>query len=182
MMKIVQYPHPALTARCEAVVECASVRASVMAMQALLLAVGGLGLSAPQVGITQRFFVINKKKIGKYGMVPLNCPKVFINPVAVEFGKECEPFGEGCLSEPGVTARVIRPVSVIVEALDGNGQSVRVAAKGMLARVLQHEIDHMDGISIFDREKQQGAFAARLAAGEFAARMSGSAALTEGIQ
>jgi peptide deformylase len=74
-----------------------------------------------------------------------------LNPVVVEFGGGKDRVEEGCLSIPGVAATVERPAACVVEATDAKGQPVRIEAEGMLARCLQHEIDHLDGVLFIDR-------------------------------
>jgi peptide deformylase len=73
------------------------------------------------------------------------------NPEIVEFSEETEVAEEGCLSFPGIEVPVERATSVTCEAVDIDGESVRIEASGLLARVLQHEIDHLDGVLIIDR-------------------------------
>ncbi len=73
-----------------------------------------------------------------------------INPRVSELGSEEEKSEEGCLSIPGVSAHVKRPVTVVVEALNEHGESVRLEADGLLARCLLHEIDHLDGVLFID--------------------------------
>jgi peptide deformylase len=104
----------------------------------------GIGLAAPQVGLSQRLIVLDVKEEGAQ-------PMALLNPVVAESGSATERYEEGCLSIPGVAATVERPASCVVEALDAKGQPVRIQAAGMLARCLQHEIDHLDGILFIDR-------------------------------
>ncbi len=100
----------------------------------------GVGLAAPQVGVQQRFFVYD---IG-------DDPKVLINPKIVEQTGEWS-YEEGCLSIPGVTIEIVRPKLVTVEALDLDGNEVTVEGDELLGRVFLHEIDHLDGVLMFDR-------------------------------
>jgi peptide deformylase len=104
----------------------------------------GVGLAAPQVGVGQRVIVVDPRDENVK-------PFALINPMIVEFGRELDRGEEGCLSIPGVKDVVERPATVVVNALDGEGNPVHIAAEGLLARVLQHEIDHLDGILFFDR-------------------------------
>lgn len=102
----------------------------------------GVGLAAPQVGINKRIIVIDVQD--ENGLLKL------INPVIVNReGKECSV--EGCLSFPGIAGEVEREESVTVKALTPDGNSVEICASGLLARALQHEIDHLDGILFVDR-------------------------------
>ena len=104
----------------------------------------GIGLAAPQIGLSQRLIVVDVKE----GEAE---PMALLNPVVAEFTGPVEKYEEGCLSIPGVSAHVDRPASCVVEALDQQGNPVRIEADGMLARCLQHEIDHLDGVLFIDR-------------------------------
>ena len=102
----------------------------------------GIGLAATQVGIELRMLVIDEGR-GTGG-------RAYLNPVIVEQGGE-QVGEEGCLSLPGIFADVRRAEWVVAEAMDRTGASFRRRASGLLARVLQHEIDHLDGILFIDR-------------------------------
>ena len=100
----------------------------------------GVGLAAPQIGVLKRIVVIDAGE------------KLYelINPVIIDKSGE-QNYIEGCLSIPGVYGEVIRPAKVKVEAMDANGSPVTVEGEGMLAVVLCHEIDHLDGILYKDK-------------------------------
>jgi peptide deformylase len=104
----------------------------------------GIGLAAPQVGISRRVIVVDVNEEG-------STPFAMLNPRVVESGPRSEKGEEGCLSIPGIAAPVERPATVVVEGLDAEGNPVRMEADGMLARCLQHEIDHLDGVLFIDR-------------------------------
>lgn len=100
----------------------------------------GVGLAAPQIGVLERIIVIS----------PQNRPLVLINPVIT--GKDGEAIGEeGCLSIPGLYGDVVRATHVEVTALDKRGRDVTYEMDGMSARVVQHEIDHLDGVLFIDK-------------------------------
>lgn len=101
----------------------------------------GVGLAATQVGVQKRVIVFDVDD----GTVAL------CNPQIVERSEETELDDEGCLSLPGITVPVERAVSCVCEALDLKGEPLRLEAEGFVARVLQHETDHLDGILIIDR-------------------------------
>jgi peptide deformylase len=101
----------------------------------------GIGLAATQVGIELRMLVVDEGR---------GQARAYLNPVIVEQGGE-QVGEEGCLSLPGIYADVCRAEWVVVEAMDRAGASFRRRASGLLARVLQHEIDHLDGILFIDR-------------------------------
>jgi len=104
----------------------------------------GVGLAAPQVGVSQRVAVVD---VGE----DFGPPLVLINPRIVESSAELETAEEGCLSIPDIFGDVERPLSVVLEALDRDGKPYRVSATGYRARAIQHEIDHLDGILFLDR-------------------------------
>ena len=102
----------------------------------------GVGLAAPQVGKKLRLFVAAADDDVK---------RVFINPQIVSTSEEVGDYEEGCLSIPGVYESIRRPVRVTVQALDENGKPFTLEADGLLARIIQHETDHLDGILFIDR-------------------------------
>lgn len=104
----------------------------------------GLGLAAPQVDRSRRIVTLDIEDNKK------NIVMELINPVIREFSKKEEPYEEGCLSVPGIMAEVVRPVEIAVTSLDRNGKEVEFEAKGLLARVIQHEVDHLNGILFID--------------------------------
>src|SRR5574341_1327649 len=105
----------------------------------------GLGLAANQVGSLQRVFIVDLSKV-----VPSSTPMVFINPVMLN--SEEEQIGEeGCLSIPGIYEDVPRFKKVKFSALDLSGTEFVIDASDLLARVMQHELDHLDGILFLDR-------------------------------
>ena len=109
----------------------------------------GVGLAAPQVGVSKRYVVIgipiddddDQRKLRVFNMV---------NPEIVDEGVECDLLEEGCLSLPEITVNVERPTRIVVEYQNLNGETVELEAEGMLAKVIQHEIDHLDGVLITD--------------------------------
>jgi len=121
-----------------------AVRALIADLFDTMRAAEGIGLAAPQIGVSLRVLVAD---VGPEGPGPL----ALVNPVLVEVSAERERAWEGCLSLPGLEAEVERPARVVVTGLDGEGRPVRLEAAGLLARCLQHEIDHLDGRLILDR-------------------------------
>ena len=108
--------------------------------------VKGLGLAATQVGVDESILIYDTNR-GK-GMAN---PRVIINPVITECKGEIISEAESCLSVPGYYANVIRHKEITVEGQDKNGESLRTVAKGDLAVILQHEIDHLNGKIYLDR-------------------------------
>jgi peptide deformylase len=103
----------------------------------------GIGLAAPQVGVSTRLFVMDVREDGAE-------PQAVVNPVIVEHSGS-ERGDEGCLSLPGLVGAVERPARIVMEGLDLDGKSLRIEASQLLARCIQHEIDHLDGILFIDR-------------------------------
>ena len=110
----------------------------------------GVGLAAPQIGVLQRLLVYDVD----------DAPRVLVNPRLDEFSEEIEEIDEGCLSVPGVTMPVSRPVSLRVRALDATGEPLEFYAEGLEARVIQHEFDHLEGVLIVDRTSRSARAAA----------------------
>jgi peptide deformylase len=110
-------------------------------MIALLDEAQGIGLAAPQVGIGERFFVVHIK-----GEAPL----VFVNPSIIETSTDTIIYEEGCLSISGVYADVVRSAAVKVQAFNTKGRPFTLECNGILARVIQHENDHLDGVLFYD--------------------------------
>lgn len=111
----------------------------------------GVGLAAPQVGVLRRVVVIDagvEEDVKK--------PMVFINPVIIEMDGE-QTGEEGCLSVPDKSCKVRRAEHVVVEAFDEDMNPFSIDAHGLIARCLQHEIDHLEGILYIDRVKEQEA-------------------------
>jgi len=102
----------------------------------------GIGLAAVQVGKLIRLFVTH---------VPKDAPRVFINPEVMETSVDQGSFEEGCLSIPEVNADVIRPVQVRLQAWNVKGRPFSMDAEDLLARVIQHELDHLNGVLFIDR-------------------------------
>jgi peptide deformylase len=124
-----------------------SLRGQVARMAGIMNDAFGVGLAAPQLGISQRLLV--------YRVGPDAPLTVLANPEVDWTSDEAEVLDEGCLSIPGITVDVERPVHVRVRALDEQGEPRMVEASGLEARVIQHEIDHVDGVLILDRTSRE---------------------------
>ena len=105
----------------------------------------GIGLAAPQVGVLKRVIVLD---LAREGEAPQ--PLKFANPEIVWVSDDDVTYNEGCLSVPEHYADVARPAACRVRYLDENNQQREIAAQGLLATCLQHEIDHLDGILFID--------------------------------
>jgi peptide deformylase len=102
----------------------------------------GVGLAGPQVGLLERIFVVH---------VAGDMPRIFINPSIIETSQETLKYEEGCLSIPGVYTNVVRPRAVKIQAWNEKGRPFNLEASGILARVILHEYDHLEGILFIDR-------------------------------
>ena len=120
-----------------------ALRDEISRMAALMHDSMGIGLAATQVGTLHRVLVYRVEHNS-----PINA---LINPELEWSGKEKETMEEGCLSLPGVHVDVERPVDVRVRAQDAHGEPIVIEASGLEARVIQHEMDHLDGVLILDR-------------------------------
>jgi peptide deformylase len=108
----------------------------------------GVGLAANQIGIDQSIFVIDVSQVKEYSHLK---PFEMINPVIEEFDDEEVEMEEGCLSVPDIYEGVVRPKSMIIRYFDLHQREHRKEVDGFLARVMMHEIDHLDGILFYQR-------------------------------
>ncbi len=139
-----QYGDPVLRTKARAVDRFDdALRAEVARMGGLMSDALGIGLAATQVGVPHRLLV--------YRVEPDSPVNALVNPELEWSSKDAEAMEEGCLSLPGVHVEVERPVHVRVRALDELGGEQLIEASGLEARVIQHEIDHLDGVLILDR-------------------------------
>ncbi|MGI6045445.1 MAG: peptide deformylase [Eggerthellaceae bacterium] len=145
MLPIVLSPDPILQQKCE---ECdlddPSLKKLSKQMLQALYKNNGCGLAAPQVGVTKRLIVIDVDQEREKN------PIVLINPEIVELDGEPVVEGEGCLSIPGITVPVSRRPYAKVHYYDLNGDMWELEGDGLLGRCLQHEIDHLNGITLFE--------------------------------
>jgi peptide deformylase len=146
VLPILIAPHPTLKARCRPVGpgDFEQVRALVPRMFHSMYKAPGIGLAAPQVGVTLRFLIIDLMLEEKRD------PLVLVNPQILALSDEEAVREEGCLSLPGMYAEVMRPARVKVRYQDLDGIRREIEGEGLLAACLQHEIDHLDGILFVD--------------------------------
>ena len=145
-MEIVTYPHPTLRYKSKPIRRVdADLRTMVREMFDLMYEAGGIGLAANQVDLPLRMFIVNLAGNPSDGE-----EMVFLNPV-VSRPKGTEEKEEGCLSIPELYGPVKRPKLVQVDAYSLGGEELQGVLDGMLARVVQHELDHLDGVLFTDR-------------------------------
>jgi peptide deformylase len=143
ILKVRKYGDPILRRRAAPVREITpEIRRTVEDMIETMYDEIGIGLAAPQVGISLRLMVVSHDKSGE--------ARALVNPVIAEQGGEVTSE-EGCLSLPGIFAPVTRAEWVRLEAQDLEGHPVSIRGRGLTARVFQHEMDHLDGVLFIDR-------------------------------
>ena len=162
-MEIVHFPHPTLRFKSAPIKRVdPQLRDIVREMFDLMYESKGVGLAANQVDLPIRLFVVNLAADPEEGE-----EMVFINPV-ISRGKGSVEQEEGCLSLPGVYGSVRRPKEIDINAFGMNGKEISARVDGMLARVIQHENDHLDGIMFTDRLSETGQIGVRDLLDEFA--------------
>lgn len=140
-LELKKYPDPVLKQVCLPVAKVTKAHKKLLAdMLVLMREAKGVGLAAPQVGILERIIVVEVE-----GTV-----YDFINPEITACRGQAEAE-EGCLSLPGICLEINRAAEIEVQSLDKNGKEFQIKADGLLARVIQHEADHLDGKMIIDR-------------------------------
>jgi len=145
LAQVRQYPDPVLRMRANEVESFDDdLRRLVRRMKDLMEDANGVGLAGTQVGTLQRVFIFRPEGEDE-------APRALVNPVLTATSEVTIGDTEGCLSMQGVTIPVERPVKVTIEGKDENGEDVRLELEERDARVVQHELDHLDGILILDR-------------------------------
>ncbi|MHB1156725.1 MAG: peptide deformylase [Phycisphaerales bacterium] len=145
-LKIVHYPHPVLRTKAQPLGGVSEeVRAVARKMIELMHEAHGVGLAAPQVGLPWRLFVANPTSDTSGG------DRIYINPVLSDPSETSARAEEGCLSIPGVNVQVMRPVGITITAMNEHGEKITDTSADLLARIWQHETDHLDGVLIIDR-------------------------------
>ena len=148
LAQVRKFGDPALKTRARPVEQFDdALRSEVARMGALMGDALGVGLAATQVGVLHRVLVYRVQQ-----QAPV---AALVNPEIEWAGKEAELMEEGCLSLPRVLVEVERPIHVRVRALDERGEPIVIEASGLEARVIQHEIDHLDGVLILDRTTRE---------------------------
>ena len=154
-LPIIIAPDPRLKQVCARVARVDDqVRRLMDDMLETMYACDGIGLAAPQVGASRRILVLDIDQLRGDDLTPeekRGKPQFFINPEITWASEDLRVYNEGCLSVPGQYADISRPDKVRVKYLDYKGKAREIEADGLLATVLQHEMDHLDGILFVDR-------------------------------
>ena len=127
-----------------------SIRKFAKDMLITMYSAKGIGLAAPQVGVQKRILVIDLNFEDPHAP-----PNVFINPEIISSSESLDTYEEGCLSIPGVYLNVLRPSSIKLSYRDEMGRPKKMNAEGLMARCIQHEIDHLNGILFIDKVTDQ---------------------------
>jgi peptide deformylase len=163
LARVVKFGDPVLKSKASPVTEFGSeLRAEVERMISIMRDGMGVGLAATQLGVLRRVLVFQAG--------PDSEPTALVNPEVEWLSEEAAVAEEGCLSLPRVSMDVERPLYVRIRGRDSEGEPVELEASGLEARVLQHEIDHLDGILILDRtsrEQRKGALRALREGGSY---------------
>ena len=153
-LQVLHYPAPQLRCRGESIEKIdASVEAVAARMIELMREANGLGLAAPQVGLAWRMFVTSGQEDGP--------DRVYINPTITFVDAELVLREEGCLSVPGINVELRRPRAATINAQDLTGKKFELTDHELLARVWQHELDHLNGVLIIDRMSPMDRLATR---------------------
>lgn len=145
-MKILNHPNDKLRVKCTPVTKVTpELKATAEAMYEVMIAEHGVGLSAPQVGLDFRLIVLDDE----------GSPIYMFNPVVLKKSTSQQVGGEGCLSFPDLFRIIKRPQEVVVKYRDVNNKMKHEVYKGLLARAILHEIDHLNGVLFIDLEEKK---------------------------
>ena len=145
ILEIKKFNEPVLRKKCEKVKKVDKKTKKLIVDMVQTMKEGqGIGLAAPQVGVSKRVIVVQTDLRGQRILA-------LVNPKIIKKSQEKEMDEEGCLCFPGIFLEIKRAKEVEVEGLDIKGEKIKLKAKGLLARVFQHEIDHLDGVLFIDR-------------------------------
>ena len=145
ILKIAKLGHPVLVKKTNEInnLNELNLKKIVFDMSETMLDADGIGLAAPQVHLSHRMFIYRNPEIEDDDKINIS---VFINPVIEKLSDETEDDWEGCLSIPGMSGLVRRFKRIKYSAIDLNGNNIVGEAEGLLARVIQHEFDHLNGV------------------------------------
>jgi peptide deformylase len=153
ILQISEIGSPILRQRSDAIVSLADPQIDdlIVDLIATAHAANGVGIAAPQVASSMRLFIVASRPSPRYPHAPTMEPTAMINPQIVDRSGELVSGWEGCLSVPGMRGLVLRDRAIEVEYLTKHGELIRQELTGFVARIFQHELDHLDGILFPDR-------------------------------
>lgn len=129
-------------------IKLGSFRELILAMKETMKDKQGVGLAANQIGKDLSIFVIESTLADQFGV-----PSTYLNPEITEYSRDQDEIEEGCLSIPEYYVQIKRAKKIKIKFIDENGEKKKIKARGFLARVLQHETDHLNGLTIKNRFK-----------------------------
>ncbi len=154
---ITTYGNPVLRKKAESVAEVTpELRTLADRMLGLMYSADGIGLAAEQIGRTEALFVldvpahVDQDEQGRPNNPGVTMPMVIFDPEIIGTSKETDDYEEGCLSFPGILVTVTRPKEAVLRYLDRDGNEQTLNAKGLVARAIQHENDHLNGVLLVD--------------------------------
>lgn len=153
LLRIKELGNPILRKKTEEVgdIKSREIQELIDKMMATVMEVNGVGISAPQVGKSLQVFIMASHPNPRYPKAPKMKPTAIINPKIIKYGKIIKKAWEGCLSIPGLRGLVPRSKTVKVEYIARTSQKVKKEFSGFLARIFQHEFDHLQGMMFIDR-------------------------------
>ncbi|MFL2636597.1 MAG: peptide deformylase [Flavobacteriaceae bacterium] len=159
ILPIVAYGSPVLKKRCiDISIDYKDLNLLIQNMWETMYAASGVGLAAPQIGLSIRLFVVDASTFSNDENLSIeernnlsNFKKVFINPTLTPLTSEVNTFNEGCLSIPDIREDIVRENEILIEYLDENFKKKKLRLNGLRARVVQHEYDHIEGILFTDK-------------------------------
>ena len=151
--EIAQLGAPVLRLQAQMVTEPGSVETQqiIQALQDTLATTQGVGIAAPQISVSRRIIIVASRPTPRYPSAPLMEPTVMINPAFQKLSDIREKDWEGCLSVPGIRALVPRYTKILISYINQQNDLVEVRLDGFVARVFQHEFDHLEGTVYLDR-------------------------------
>ncbi len=152
-MQIHKLGHPLLRKLAEPItnIQSQEFQNTLIELKSFVIEKGGMGIAAPQVGISQRFFIMSSHPNDRYPYAPEMPITAIINPEIVSCSDETEKGWEGCLSVPALRGYVPRHTSIQVRYYTEQNELIEAEFDGFLARIFQHELDHLDGKLFIDR-------------------------------
>lgn len=159
ILPIVAYGSPVLKKRCiDISIDYKDLNLLIQNMWETMYAASGVGLAAPQIGLSIRLFVVDASPFSNDENLSIeernnlsNFKEVFINPTLTPLTSEVNTFNEGCLSIPDIREDIVRENEILIEYLDENFKQKKLKLNGLRARVVQHEYDHIEGILFTDK-------------------------------
>ena len=153
ILEVIQLGHPLLRSQAQNVdnIHSPQVQSLIDNLLATVIAANGVGIAAPQVAARERLFIVASRPIPRYPNAPQMEPTAMINPQILAHSPELVTDWEGCLSIPGIRGLVPRYQAIEVEYSDRTGKSHKQELTDFVARIFQHELDHLDGIVFVDR-------------------------------